>query len=134
MNVETVAVYLCRNASEVLLLRRHAERGERWVSAGGIVEPGESGEEAAIREVREETALDLDAVVDLRYEFDFERDGRVFHERTYAAAAPAGWEPVLDGVEHDAYRWVTLEEAAELISWPENRGALDALRRFVSAG
>lgn len=132
----TVAVYLHRavnGAWEVLLLRRRRERGpNRWVAAGGVVEHGESVEEAARREVVEETGLDVGSTVfSLECGYRFERDGREFEEQAFAAVAPAGWEPTLDPAEHDGYAWFALPAAAEKIAWPENRVALDALARLL---
>ncbi|MHB1243197.1 MAG: NUDIX domain-containing protein [Gaiellaceae bacterium] len=136
MAARTVAVYLHRAADdawEVLLLRRKLERGpHRWVAAGGVVEHGESVEEAARREVFEETGRDIGSTVfSLECGYRFERDGRVFEERAFAAVAPAGWEPTLDRAEHDGYAWFALPAAAEKIAWPENRVALDALARLL---
>ena len=113
----------------MLLLRRNSERGlHRWVPAGGRVEPGESVRDAAVREVLEETGRDVGATIfplDCRYRF--ERDGRAFEEEAFAASAPAGWEPLLDPVEHDSTSWFSLAETTRRIAWPENRVALVAL-------
>ena len=40
--------------------------------------------------------------------------------------APADWEPVLNE-EHDEYRWLPREEAAELLFWPEPAALLRSL-------
>ena len=47
---------------------------------------------------------------------------------SFAARAPAGWEPTLNE-EHDEYRWSTVEEAVSLLHWPEAR---DAVRRLAT--
>lgn len=49
---------LNRNKEEVLLGRKEGEKGWRFI--GGHVDPGESFEEAARREAREETAYDME--------------------------------------------------------------------------
>ena len=48
-----------RNARGELLLQERKEPGGRWCFPGGLMEPGESLEETARREVYEETALRL---------------------------------------------------------------------------
>jgi len=46
--------------------------------------------------------------------------------QSFAAEAPAGWEPTLDH-EHDAYRWCTFDEALALLYWPEAKQGLRVL-------
>lgn len=135
----TVATYLHRadgEGWEVLLLRRRSERGpHRWVAAGGKVEVGENTHDAALREILEETGLDVRATIfplDCRYRF--ERAGRVFEEEAFAAPVLAGWEPLTDPVEHDGHAWFSLADAARHIAWPENRVALTALAARLDAG
>lgn len=50
--------------NQVLVIRRVKEGNEYWVFPGGGVEKGESNLEAAIREIREETSLEIDNIID----------------------------------------------------------------------
>ncbi len=54
----TVGVFIFNQASELLLLKSHKWPG-KYVVPGGHVELGEQLEEAAIREAKEETGLDI---------------------------------------------------------------------------
>ncbi|WGT46607.1 NUDIX hydrolase [Tessaracoccus lacteus] len=53
------AVVLRDKAGRVLLVRKHGTT--MWMNPGGKPEPGESAEDCAVREVREELGLELDA-------------------------------------------------------------------------
>lgn len=58
--VPAVTAVVANGAGEVLLQRR-ADNG-LWALPGGAVEPGESVGQALVREVREETGLDVEPV------------------------------------------------------------------------
>jgi NAD+ diphosphatase len=53
---------LVQNGDRALLSRRHGAPPNRWSALAGFVEPGETPEEAVIRETREETGIDVAAV------------------------------------------------------------------------
>lgn len=75
-----------------------------WTPPSGARQPGEEPDAAAVRELREETGLELPPARAESPDTDV---------ALYVAEAPAGAEVALDA-EHDAFRWLPLEAAAEL--------------------
>ena len=95
---------------EFLLLHRAHEGPDyagdwAWNPPGGARVPGEPIDECARRELAEETGL----TVEFRATACFDGDEWLVYE----AEAPAEAEVVLSP-EHDAYRWLPLQEAYEL--------------------
>lgn len=59
---KTVLVYIERNNQYLMLFRNKKENDlneGKWMGVGGHIEPGETKEEALVREVKEETGLDV---------------------------------------------------------------------------
>ena len=98
-----------RGEHEFLILHRAHEGPDyagdwAWTPPSGARQPGESPEVAAARELREETGLELPLT---RVEPLLE------DVALYLAEAPAEVQVELDP-EHDAFRWLPLEQAAAL--------------------
>lgn len=74
----------------VLIERRHGPSG--WALPGGFVDPGETVEQAAVREAREETSLDVSLLMLLNCYSDPKRDDRG-HTASIAYVAQARGEP-----------------------------------------
>jgi dATP pyrophosphohydrolase len=120
-----------RRGDEFLVAHRSAEGGGYWHTIAGGVEPGEEGHDAALRELREETGLEatvLEPLGDFAYvrESWEQEPGLRVHVHAFLVDVEPGWEPELNH-EHDEYRWLPREEAAELLFWPEPAALLRSL-------
>ena len=103
----------------LLLLRRHAEDlgGGRWATPGGKIEPDEKPLAAAVREIKEESGLDIDPVYLGRHELRMPH-GTV-HIQTFKAHVYPDSEVIIDAFEHSAYRWFELHNllTVEQLIW-----------------
>lgn len=129
---ESVLVVVCTTAGDVLMLQRRQPAGY-WQSVTGSLEWGEAPEAAAVRELFEETGLQL-PVTDCRQtnRFPIHPAWRA----RYAADVTANVEHVfrvecseqpvviLNEDEHTAYRWLGRDAAARLAGSRTNREAI----------
>ena len=104
-------VAIVRHGRVLAARRTHpAELAGRWEFPGGKVDPGESEEAAAVREIREELGCQIEVVRRLPGEQPLDRG---FLLRVYEATLRAG-EPIPH--EHDAIRWLGPEELDD-VDW-----------------
>jgi 8-oxo-dGTP diphosphatase len=120
--VECAGAVVRDQEGRLLLVRRGHEPGlGTWSLPGGRIEPGESAAEAAAREVREETGLDV-AVGERLQTVDLAGGYRV-HD--FAATVTGG--ELRAGDDADDVRWCTPDDVNLL---ELSAGLLDELRRM----
>lgn len=139
---ESVLVVVYSRAGEVLLLERRQPAGW-WQSVTGSLEAGEMPWEAAVRELREETGLDADGLLDLGVNQRFtiapawqDRFAPGVTENLEHAFALRLAEQVpiaLDPAEHLRYEWLPLAAAGERASSHTNRAAIELVGRFIAS-
>ncbi|HEY8166529.1 MAG TPA: ATPase, T2SS/T4P/T4SS family [Gemmatimonadaceae bacterium] len=134
-----VDVYVIRPLAEgwkVLVLQRadHTRCPGAWESVHGNIDEGELPENAARRELKEETGLELSRLYNVTVNpFYLHKYGAVQLAIVFAAfvAEPA---EVRLGVEHQKYEWVSPEDAANRFVWPREREAVSYIRQLLSKG
>ena len=101
-------------------------RGLLWEFVGGKVEPGESREQALIRECREELAVTV-AVGEAYMEVLHHYPDLTVHLTLFHAAIAQGTPQRL---EHNDIKWVTVQEMDALPFCPADEVILDRLRGY----
>ena len=108
-----VSVAVWRDKKVLLARRARPPFTAIWSFPGGIVETGERLEEAAAREVREETGLDVEITGAIDRAEVIRRDDAGKVERHYViivfAGRYTGGEPVA-GDDAEAVRWFDMDE------------------------
>ena len=115
---EVSSIFLEHNET-ILLLHRHDHKpqGNTWSLPAGKLEPGESPTEAIIRELKEETGIEISneglrsiCSVFVRFEkYDF-----IYHMYAYPLSGDTKPEVLLEDDAHKAFVWITPQEALQM--------------------
>ena len=109
----------------VELLLVHRPRYDDWSFPKGKCDPGEAFEETAVREIAEETGLDVALGLELPAARYHDHKGRSKLVRYWLATVLGGaFEP---NDEVDEVRWLPAAEAAALLSYEHDVALLDRL-------
>ena len=102
----------------------HKARGLLWEFVGGKVEPGETREQALIRECQEELAVTV-AVQDVFMEVDHVYSDLTVHLTLFNASIAEG---IPQKIEHNDLRWITVEEIDQYPFCPADEEILRRLK------
>ena len=102
----------------------HKARGLLWEFVGGKVEPGETKEQALVRECQEELAVTL-SVGEVFMDVDHIYPDLHVHLTLFHAAIRAGVPQML---EHNDIRWITAEEIPQYAFCPTDEVILQKLQ------
>jgi mutator protein MutT len=121
---EVVAALIWENDKFLICQRpAHKARALLWEFVGGKVEPGETKQEALIRECREELGVELtvlDEFIDVTHEYpDLTVHLTVFHARIKKGA--------LKKLEHNDMRYITVAETGQYRFCPADQAIIERL-------
>lgn len=142
IRVGVVDVYVIRRRTagpdgwRVLCLQRALDTRcpTAWETVHGRLEPGERPEEGAVREVREETGLTAERLYSICVQpFYLQKFGVVQLSVVFCAFVEEPAEVTM-GSEHQAYRWLSVDEALRTFVWPRERQALVEIVQLLAAG
>jgi len=115
------------SGAEVLLV--HRPRYDDWSFPKGKLEAGESEEECAVREVREETGMRCRRGGELESAVYADAQGRSKRVRYWEMEFVSG--DFLANEEVDAIRWLDIDSAAEVLSYATDVAALLSLGTWL---
>ena len=139
IEVGVVDVYLVDPQTDpwrVLALRRGG--GTRcsgaWEAVHGHIESEEKPEDAAVREVAEETGLTIQRLYNVTvHSFYLHQTARIEVAVVFCAFVDSGL-PVTLGPEHVEYSWISIDAAPARFTWPRATQALAEIRKLLGTG
>lgn len=126
MKTIKVVAAIIRKGDRIFATQRgYGEFKDGWEFPGGKVEPGETSQEALVREIREELDADIEVGSLLTtVEYDYPK----FH-----LSMDCFWAELVPGseiklIEHEACRWLSIDELAEVDWLPADIEVIRAIR------
>ena len=104
-----------------------------WETVHGRIEPGERPEDAALREVREETGLTVERLYNVTVQpFYLHQDDVVMVAIVFAAIVPDA--PLALGPEHTRAEWLPIADAERRFAWPRERANVRDAADLLAGG
>lgn len=130
-----VEIFLFKHTREgvrFLMLKRNPQKGGFWQPVTGGVHEGETDEQAALREVLEETGIQATNLLDTAFTFEYKHENKVIHEHVFGLEVPENAAVQLSS-EHTKLVWATKTEALDkYLKWTENKQGLQKLTALIT--
>ena len=115
-----------KKENKVFIAKRgYGEFKGKWEFPGGKIEPGESGEEATIREIKEELKADIE-VEKFFSEINDNRGDICFNVKFYICKLKSD---KMEVTEHLDYKWIEPKDIVDAEFMEADKVVLDELRK-----
>ena len=119
--VELTNLCMIKDGDKYLLQNRVKKDWQGYTFPGGHIEPGESIVQSAIREVKEETNLDVEIDANKRYTMEYVTDKGKLKQVVLFIAKCIGGEIKAQECEVNDIKWLDFDEAIETITYDNTR-------------
>ena len=125
------AIVFNENTEKILLVKMH---NGNWGFPKGHIENNETKEETAIREVHEETNVNIKIIPDFEREIKYIPNEKTIKKVTIFAGITQDEDVKIDTFEIEAFQWCTYEEALKLVTYKLQKDVLEKARKvFVKS-
>ena len=125
------AIVFNENTEKILLVKMH---NGNWGFPKGHIENNETKEETAIREVREETNVNIKIIPNFEREIKYIPNEKTIKKVTIFAGITQDEDVKIDTFEIEAFQWCTYEEALKLVTYKLQKDVLEKARKvFVKS-
>lgn len=131
MDVSAGAIVFYREGDKIeFLLLKYKNY---WGFPKGLVEKGESLIQTALREIKEETGLDVELLPLFKeeVEFFFRWEGKMKKKKVIYFLGEAKKKDVKISSEHYGYKWLSFKDAWDLVKIKSHRKILDKAKDYL---
>lgn len=122
-------VYKWVGQTPYLLLIKH-KFGGHWSFPKGHVESGESEVQTALREIREETGLEVSLQDGFRQSVEYFPKPYIKKQVVYFLGEAVGGEEQRQEEEVSELHWYPIQEAQNQVTYPNDRRLIECARKF----
>ena len=120
------AIVFNENTEKILLVKMH---NGNWGFPKGHIENNETKEETAIREVHEETNVNIKIIPNFEREIKYIPNEKTIKKVTIFAGITQEEDVKIDTFEIEAFQWCTYEEALKLVTYKLQKDVLENARK-----
>ena len=125
-----VILYKEKGADEASILLVKNQKGRFWSFPKGHVELWENEKETAVREIKEETDLDVEILDNFREISDYCPFGKIRKRVVFFLAAAKSNKVKIQESEIESYTWVKLSEAKRVCTYDNDLRVIDKAREY----
>src|SRR3989304_1533633 len=117
---------------EFLLVKKDASAGGHWSYAKGHMEGNETEEQTALREIKEETNLDVELLKQFKETISYSPKPDVDKAVILFLARPLTEDVKVDGLEIKEASWLDYAAAIRTLTFPEGKDVLKKAFDFLN--